>query len=143
MPKPKIVGGYRKGSGRGKHGWYDNMHFDSTYELAYYIYCKQHGQHIERCKDTFEYINSKGLKRTYHPDFRVNGKIIEIKGYKDNDVDLKVQSVTETIELLLPNDLKPVFEFVESYTNVKIADLHKLYIKQYTPDGVRSRKSSP
>lgn len=141
MPTPKTIGGYRKGSGRGKHGWYDMMHFDSTYELAYYIYCKQHDMNIERCTNTFEYINSNGEKRTYHPDFRVNGKIVEIKGYKDKDVDLKIQSVTEPIELLLPNDLKPIFEFVEKYTNIKIEKLHKLYCNKArcTPDGARSR----
>ena len=76
-------GGYRKGSGRGKHGWYDNIHFDSTYELAFYIFCKNKNIEIKRCEDTFEYINIDGNKRIYHPDFRVNGKITEIGKHDD------------------------------------------------------------
>ena len=127
MPVPKTIGGYRKGSGRGKHGWYDMVYFDSTYELAYYIYCKQHGMSIKRCTDTFKYINSKGQKRVYHPDFRVNDKIVEIKGYKDSDVDLKIQAVSEPVKLLLPGDLSEIFAFVESFTNLKIEKLYTLY----------------
>ena len=127
MPVPKIPGGYRKGSGRGKHGWYDGIYFDSPYELAYYIYCINHGKKITRCNDRFKYINSAGQLRTYHPDFRVDGKIVEIKGYKDKDVDLKLQSVNEPIELLLPGDLHHIFTFIEQYTGTKIEKLYTLY----------------
>lgn len=40
-------------------------------------------------------------------------------------------------------DLKDIFIYVEKITNLKIKDLYKLYDKKCTPDGVRSRKSSP
>lgn len=137
---PKTPGGYRKGSGRGKNGWYDNIHFDSTYELAYYIYCKQNGLNIERCKESYPYTNSEGKKCFYFPDFRVEGKIIEIKGFINKDVNLKIKAVNEPVELLLPNDLKNIFNFVEKHIKLKIKNLYKLY---GTPDGARTRKSSP
>ena len=129
MPVPNKPGGYRRGSGRSKHGWYDNVYFDSTYELAYYIYCKEKGIYIERCVDKYKYINSKGKIRTYHPDFRVEGKIVEIKGYKDREVDIKLRAVNEPVELLLPKDLQHIFEFVTNHTGIKIPKLYKLYDK--------------
>ena len=127
MPVPNTPGGYRKGSGRGKHGWYDGMHFDSTYELAYYIYCKLHNLDIKRCTDRYGYINTKGESRTYYPDFRVNGEIVEVKGYYTPDVALKIQAVNEPVKLLLPDNLKEVFAFVESYTGLRVEKLYKLY----------------
>jgi predicted nucleic acid-binding Zn ribbon protein len=127
-------GGYRKGSGRGKHGWYDNIYFDSTYELAFYIYCKNKNIEIKRCEDTFEYINIDGNKRIYHPDFRVNGKITEIKGYYTPNVDLKIKSVNEPIDIFYKENLKEIFQFVETYTNLKIKNLYKLYYKHSHPD---------
>lgn len=34
----KSMGGYRKGSGVGKSGWYNGIYCDSSWELAYVIY---------------------------------------------------------------------------------------------------------
>lgn len=135
---PKTSGGYRRGSGRGKHGWYEGIYFDSTYELAFYLYCKIKGIKIERCKEKFEYINSKGERRSYIPDFRMNNKLIEIKGFANKDTFLKLKAVTEPIEILFKKDLLSIFLIVESYTNCKIKDLYKLY----TPDGARTRNPS-
>jgi len=143
MPTPKILGGYRMHSGRGKHGWYNNVYFDSTWEIAYYIYCKDHNINIKRCNEKFEYINVDGKKRFYYPDFRVEGKLTEIKGYHTINVQQKINFIKEPIDVFYEKDLKDIFIYVETKTKLKIKDLYKLYDKKCTPDGVRSRKSSP
>lgn len=67
---------------------YDNVKFDSSYELIYYVYLKAHGINFEYHPNIcFEYI-SIGKKHTYFPDFIVNNEIIEIKGehyFKNGD----------------------------------------------------------
>jgi hypothetical protein len=131
---PVTSGGYRKGSGRGKHGWYDNIYFDSTYELAFYIFCKNKNIKIERCNDVFEYINIKGETRKYYPDFRVNGKITEIKGYYTPEVDLKIKAVNEPIDIFYKKDLKEIFKYVEKHTGLKIKKLYLFY--KNSPTGI-------
>lgn len=63
-----------------KHYKYDSLYFDSSWELAVYIYCKDHNINIEREPTKFEYFNDKGKKCYYFPDFKINDIIIEIKG---------------------------------------------------------------
>ena len=66
---------------------YENDLFHSGWELALWIYAKDHNEEIirEPCYFEFEY-NHKTNK--YYPDFKYKGKLIEIKGnyfYKDHD----------------------------------------------------------
>ena len=75
-------GGYRKGSGRGKSGWYKGIFCDSSWELAFVVYHKDHNNEISRNKEKFSYI-FEGTVHYYFPDFIVNGKLFEIKGYKN------------------------------------------------------------
>jgi hypothetical protein len=123
-------GGLRRGSGRGKHGWYDNVFFDSTYELAYYIYCKSNNIKIARSTAVFNYINSDGYPRKYYPDFQLEDTLVEIKGFETPDVILKTQSVNVPIVVLYKEDLKEIFKFVETLTGVKIEKLYTLYEKR-------------
>jgi hypothetical protein len=129
IPESFKKGGYRKGAGRSKHGWFDNEYFDSTYELAFYIFCKQKGILIERCKDFFNYVDENGKHRKYYPDFRVGRakKLIEIKGFYSPSVDLKLVGVKENIKVLYKPDLKRIFSFVEKKTGLKIKKLYLLY----------------
>lgn len=55
--------------------FYDNESFDSSYELAYYIYHKDIGSTIIRKPLKLKYGN-----HNYTPDFLCNDKLIEIKG---------------------------------------------------------------
>jgi len=74
------TGGYREGSGRGKQGWYKGIHCDSSWELAFLVYYKDHNLNIERCKEKRSYIWNNEV-HSYYPDFITDGGIIEIKGY--------------------------------------------------------------
>ena len=111
-------GGYRKGSGRGKHGYYKGIYCDSTYELAYLIYCLDHNIDIKRCNETFEY-EYEGKIHKYTPDFIVENTIIEIKGQYVDLVDVKAESVDKPYRILYKEDLQEVFEYVAKTYNKK------------------------
>jgi hypothetical protein len=120
-------GGLRKGAGRGKHGWYKGFYLDSNYELAYLIYCLDHNIKIERNKKSFKYIDSSNKERKFYPDFRVNGKLTEIKGYYTTNLNAKINSVDEPIDVFFLKDLKDIFNYVENKTKLKIHNLYRLY----------------
>ena len=59
---------------------YDSLMFKSSWEVAFYIFNKDQNNEVEfNPKETFRYFDGK-KNRTYHPDFRVNGKLYEVKG---------------------------------------------------------------
>lgn len=63
-----------------KKYFYDENYFDSSWELAYYIWLKDHNIDFKYHTEQIEYIGDDGEKHFYYPDFIVNGKIVEIKG---------------------------------------------------------------
>lgn len=59
---------------------YDNTHFDSSYELAYYIWLTEHNVSFAYQPNLhFEYIY-ENQTHEYYPDFIVENEIQEIKG---------------------------------------------------------------
>ena len=103
-------GGYRQGSGRGKKGWYKGFFCDSSYELAYLIYCLDHNINIKRNTEKRKY-EYQGTIKNYIPDFIVQGEFVEIKGYKSDQWEAKLKSNPDII-ILYGKDLKEVFEYV-------------------------------
>jgi len=67
------------GSSRTRKYYYYGQFFDSSWELAVWIYCRDHNIPIFRCPIvlSFEYL---GKPYTCNPDFLINGKLIEVKG---------------------------------------------------------------
>lgn len=59
--------------------FYDNEIFDSSYELCFYKYNKDIDVSIERNTDCFTYVY-EGQTHRYFPDFKVDGRYVEIKG---------------------------------------------------------------
>ena len=123
------LGGYQYGAGRGKRGWYENEFFDSQWELAYWIYCREHNIDIKRNKKYYIY-EYKNKKYKYYPDFIVNGELVEIKGYHNNLVDLKLNCVHEPIKILYEKDLDYIFNYIELKYNLKKDKIYKLYNKE-------------
>ena len=74
--------GWFKNGGEAKRGWYKGYWCDSSWELAFVIYCLDHNIEIVRNTKNFPYPWRKG-EQYYRPDFIVNGKYVEIKGYMD------------------------------------------------------------
>ena len=64
---------------RSRNYLYNDLIFDSSWELAFYIYHKDNNIDIDRCVKSFPYVvNNK--THYYFPDFIVDNKLIEIKG---------------------------------------------------------------
>jgi len=103
-------GGYRKGSGVGKKGWYKGYWCDSSYELAWVIYNIEHNFNFVRNKKKYSYI-WEGKVRKYTPDFIKYGELIEIKGYVDEHTQAKLDSVSN-IKVLFRKDLNTEFDYV-------------------------------
>lgn len=103
-------GGYRKGSGRGEHGWYKGIHCDSSWELAFLIYHLEHGNKIDRCHD-FVMYEYQGEMHKYFPDFILNGTIYEIKGYKSKQWEAKEKAIPNLI-VLYKDDMKEYIDYV-------------------------------
>lgn len=59
--------------------FYQNTYFDSSWELAVWIYAKDHNEEIGRCPLTYEYV-FENVTHKYYPDFKYKGEIIEVKG---------------------------------------------------------------
>ena len=93
-----------------KSGWYHGIHCDSSWELAFVIYCKEHNINIKRCKEIRYYILDN-KKYEYHPDFIVNNTIIEIKGLKSSNSNAK-QLYNPDIIFLYKNDMKKYLDYV-------------------------------
>lgn len=111
----KNCGGITEGAGRSKKGWYKNIRCDSSYELAYVIYCLDHGINIQRCKEYFEY-EYQGQKYKYYPDFVVNNEIVEIKGFWNGRVNAKRDAVllqNKKYKILFPKDMDFIFKYIE------------------------------
>lgn len=109
----KNTGGYREGSGRSKSGYWKGDFCGSTYELVYWIYCKEHNIPIERNTKRYPYT-FEGKEHTYLPDYIVDGELVEIKGYVTPLVYAKAAAVKEGIKILTIKDLEPMMEYVDS-----------------------------
>jgi DNA-directed RNA polymerase subunit RPC12/RpoP len=117
-------GGYREGSGRAKTGYYKGIYCGSTYELAWVIYQIDNNLPFNRFEG---FIEGNGIK--YIPDFIVNNRIIEIKGYESEE---SVKRKTElakskgyAVSVLRKEDLQTEFDWVES--NYSFKNLFELY----------------
>lgn len=58
---------------------YNDLTFDSSYELCFYKYCIDHHINIKQSTDVFNYEYA-GIIHKYFPDFKINNTNIEIKG---------------------------------------------------------------
>lgn len=65
---------------RKKRVKYDNLTFDSSWEVIVYKYCKEHNMQCEyQPTIAFKYTYANKT-RYYHPDFLIEGQLYEIKG---------------------------------------------------------------
>ncbi len=129
----KHRGGYRNHSGRSKSGYYKGIYCGSTYELAWVIYNLDHHTPFARF--------SKALKKdglTYIPDFIIDNKIIEIKGYFTDKVFSKTELAKQLgyeIEVLYRKDIQHCFDWVKTQygitSDTKIISLYDMYKPSY------------
>lgn len=103
-------GRYIKGSGRGKKGWYKGYWCDSSWELALVIYCLENNITIERNYETYDYVYN-GINHKYHPDFLVDGELVEVKGYWTEQTTAKINQCPKQIRILDKATIKPYIEY--------------------------------
>lgn len=108
-------GGYRKGSGQGKKGWYKGYFCDSSWELAYVIYNLEHGitNFTKNFNEKFEY-EIDGEKHLYVPDFKFSdGHFIEVKGRRESNPIIEAKrNAVKNIKILFADDMKPYLNYV-------------------------------
>lgn len=107
-------GGFRKGSAKNyKHGYYNGIYCDSSWELCYVVYCNENNIKISRNKNYFEYLY-EGKIHKYYPDFILeDGTYVEIKGYSNDIVKTKIDQLPKNIKykILYYNDIKPMINY--------------------------------
>ena len=59
---------------------YKSLYFDSSWELAYFIWLEDNNVQFIYKPDFLLYKDSTGLERRYFPDFKIGDKYVEIKG---------------------------------------------------------------
>ena len=106
----EFAGGIRQGSSRGKSGWYKGYWCDSSYELAYLIYNIDKKEKIERNKNGFKYIfNNK--EHLFYPDFIVNDNYVEIKNYKSDLTNAKLEYFPFKITIYYKEEMDTYIEY--------------------------------
>jgi hypothetical protein len=103
-----------------KHYKYNSLNFDSSWELAVYIYCIDHNISIIRESVRFKYINSNGVESYYFPDFEIEGHIVEIKGGQFLDKNNKLKDKAKqkcidehNVELWIKSDVQKYIQYCE------------------------------
>lgn len=121
----KKSGGYRYGSGRGKKGWYRGYFCDSSWELAFVIYNIEHNIKFERNSTEFEYTYNNEVHH-YIPDWVIDNKYVEIKGYWSEQWDSKLKQFPKdkVLEVIGADEIKMYLDYV---INKYGKDFVKLY----------------
>lgn len=116
---------------------YQNIQFDSSWELAFFIYCKDHNYNISRNISYISYKDSLGKNHRYFPDFIVNGQIIEIKGgqfYTDKELDggiyKNIDAMQCKLKVLQGLNIK-IISNCEKYLNYVEETYGKNYLQQF------------
>ena len=123
VAKERNLGGYVKGSGRGKKGWYKGFFCDSSWELAYVVYCLEHNIDIKRNIEKRQYVWNDKVKN-YIPDFIVQGNLIEVKGFKTEQWMAKLEANPD-VRVLYEKDLEPILEYVKNKYGKNFTNLYE------------------
>ena len=119
-----ISGGIKSGSVKNyKSGYYKGFRCDSSYELAFLIYCMEHNINIERNKNGFEYIY-EDKKHLYYPDFIVNDEYVEIKNYKSELTDAKISYFPYKIKVYYKENMRTYLDYVKSKYGKNFIELY-------------------
>ena len=126
-------GGYKEGVNykKYKQGWYKGIFCNSSFELIFVLYCLSHNIKVSRCNKVLKYTY-KNKEFNYYPDFEINNKIYEIKGYMNEKAKAKHEQYPEII-IIDKNTIKEYKKYViktygKNYINLleKHADIAQL-----------------
>ena len=132
----KKYGGYRRGSGRSKHGWYKGYWCDSSYELAYVIYNLDHNINFKRNTEKFPYT-FKDETHNWIPDFILSdGVYVEVKGFLREKDTYKLDQFDKPLILLIDSTIQPYLDYainkygknyIELYNSEDYVKKHQVY----------------
>lgn len=108
--------------------FYENIMFDSKWEIAYFIWLKHFNFNFEYQPNiALEYFTKDNHKHYYYPDFKVEGRLVEIKGgqfikegrlynpYKKTFEDEKYECmIKNNVEIISTKEIEPVLRFAHS-----------------------------
>lgn len=123
IPQRKVI----KCATQTKYGWYKGIYCDSSWELAFLIYCLDNGKQVVREERGFEYSYNNQV-HTYYPDFLVDNVYYEIKG-RDTSPEItkiKLDTVRRNnfeIKILYNKDIIKYIRYVKSKYNVPKVEL--------------------
>ena len=119
---------YNNQKGSKRKYLFDGLYFDSSWEVAYYIFLKDKHIDFEFHPDVSYNYEFDGKIHTYHPDFRIERDFIEIKGphffenekminpynrKQDSLYESKHQCMLQNnIKILSTKDIKPYILYV-------------------------------
>lgn len=114
----KITNKLKKPSLQGKSGFDKKTkeHFDSIWEFAYFKYQTEILGNICKRNYTYyiEYINDKGKKAKFYPDFSCCGMFVEVKGiFRESDL-LKQTASIGKVEFIDKNGIIPIIKELNS-----------------------------
>jgi len=112
-----------------KKYFYDSNYFDSSWELCYYIFCKENNISIIRSPKELHY-SFKDKDYIYQPDFLVENKLVEIKGDQffegnklinpfDRKLDCKAEAkqkcmIENNVKIISKKEIKKYLDYVNS-----------------------------
>jgi hypothetical protein len=118
------TGGYKRGSGKGKSGWYNGIWCDSSWELAFLIYHLENNIPIKRFEGFFEYT-WQGKVHKYYPDFEVEENIYELKGILSERELEKIKQAPRKITMLIEEDMMPYIKYVKEKYGTNFIKLYE------------------
>lgn len=121
-----------KGSGNGWSGWYKGWFFRSIKELTYMIKVIERfrlkWEDGENKKFSIDYVDYKGNKRTYRPDFIINNKyMVEIKPKNLWNSDMVTRKKISAQKFCKTNGL--IYKLVD-ITPLNYDEIFKRYLKK-------------
>lgn len=113
--------------GKGKRGTYRGIYCQSSWELAYVLYCFDNGINFIRNKEGFKYTLD-GKERTYFPDFYLPDEdtYVEIKGYYDKKSKEKKEQFIGNLVVLQLSEMEPILNYVDGKYGKDFTKLYEL-----------------
>lgn len=134
------MGGLREGSGLGIKGWYREFYCRSTWELAWIVFQIESNISVLQNKDYFVY-SFEGENHKYFPDFIINNVYYEIKGYRNKNVEAKIEQFPKEKKLILiegKKEIKPFIDYCEKKYGKKFWEVLYKQTSEFAVSGGRA-----
>jgi len=121
----KLHGGNLNPTRNAKYGTYKGIECDSSYELAYVIYCLDHNISVKRNRQCFNY-SYNGEYHNYYPDFIIDDTYVEIKNYWTEQVQAKIDCFPKHLkyQIIYKNGIKKYLTYCKKVYGSNFTELY-------------------